>query len=74
MIVLYADAEKIPVLSDETTAKLQASWRNNQKEFAALSSKSRLQFVPDSGHNIHIEYPQIVIDAVREVFKQVTTS
>lgn len=38
-----------------------------QKEMTHLSSDSRLELVDDTGHCIHCDKPQVVIDAVREV-------
>jgi pimeloyl-ACP methyl ester carboxylesterase len=43
-----------------------------QEELAALSTRGQLIIVEDTGHNIHIEKPQVVIDAIREVYGQVT--
>jgi hypothetical protein len=42
-----------------------------QEELAALSSRGRRIVVEDSGHYIQIDQPQVVIDAIREVFDQV---
>jgi len=42
-----------------------------QDELAALSTRSRHIFVEDSGHFIQLDQPQVVIDAIREVFEQV---
>ena len=42
-----------------------------QEELAALSSRGRRIVVEDSGHYIQIDQPQVVIDAIRDVFEQV---
>jgi len=44
---------------------------HNQEELAALSTRSRHIVVKDSGHFIQLEKPQVVIDAIRDVFEQV---
>jgi len=42
-----------------------------QDELAALSTRGKLIFVEESGHFIQLDQPQVVIDAIREVFGQV---
>jgi pimeloyl-ACP methyl ester carboxylesterase len=42
-----------------------------QEELVALSTRGELIIVEDTGHNIQLEKPQAVIDAIREVFEQV---
>ena len=38
-----------------------------QQELADLGSPGELRYVPDSGHYIHLEQPQTVLDAVRDM-------
>lgn len=38
-----------------------------QKELAKLSSNSKQIIAKDSGHNIHLEAPDLVVDAIRQV-------
>ncbi len=42
-----------------------------QDELAALSTRGERIIVEDSGHFIQLDQPQVVIDAIREVFGQV---
>jgi pimeloyl-ACP methyl ester carboxylesterase len=42
-----------------------------QDELAALSTHGRRIIVEASGHFIQLDQPQVVIDAIREVFEQV---
>ena len=42
-----------------------------QDELAALATSGKRIIVKDSGHNIQLEKPQVVIDAIREVFEQI---
>ena len=39
-------------------------WQELQAELAALSSKSTHHIIPDSGHCVHWDQPQAVIDAI----------
>jgi pimeloyl-ACP methyl ester carboxylesterase len=43
-----------------------------QEELAALSTQGKRVVVEDTGHFIQIDQPQVVIDAIREVFEQVS--
>jgi len=42
-----------------------------QADLALLSSNGKLVVAPNSGHNIHLEDPELVIRAIRDVFQQV---
>lgn len=47
--------------------QLQAVWKDLQAEEASWSTRSRHELVPDSGHFIQDERPDLVIEAVRDV-------
>ena len=49
----------------------QRSWLDMQEELAGLSSNSRLQIVEDSGHMIQFDRPDVVIDAILDIFNQI---
>jgi pimeloyl-ACP methyl ester carboxylesterase len=51
---------------DLTAAELEKERRQEQADLAALSSRGRLNYVA-SGHEIEIEAPKAVIEAVREM-------
>jgi tetratricopeptide (TPR) repeat protein len=44
-----------------------SQWMNWQKELASLSDKSKQCIVKGSGHLIHIDKPQIVINAIKRI-------
>lgn len=52
-------------------ARFKAEWRQLGAEQAALSTRGRQQVVPDAGHYIQIDRPDLVIAAVREVVGEV---
>ena len=58
-------------LTLEVVGSMVDSYNENQDELAALSTRGQRIAVEDSGHNIHLDQPQVVVDAVREVFEQV---
>ena len=49
---------------------LRDGWGRAHDAYAALSTRGRNQLVPDSGHNIPIEKPDVVIAAVNEVLTE----
>ena len=38
-----------------------------QRDLAKLSTRGTIDFVPGVGHNIHVEAPRVVIDAIRRI-------
>ena len=47
------------------------TWERLQTELAGLSPQGRRVMVPDCGHEIQLERPQAVIDAIHEVVQRV---
>ncbi|MBN2471564.1 MAG: alpha/beta hydrolase [Anaerolineae bacterium] len=47
------------------SAAFEALWQATQADYAALSSRSAHHLAPESGHNIHLDRPDLVIDAVQ---------
>jgi pimeloyl-ACP methyl ester carboxylesterase len=54
-------------LSPEVTQQVEVGWQGMQLELASLSSKSRHVIAEKSGHYIHIQQPQLIIDAIKQV-------
>lgn len=69
LIVLSAEngvqAWKSPNM--EITTEDRQTWMTLQKELSELSSNSRWVIVPNSGHYIHLEQPDVVVDAIRSM-------
>jgi pimeloyl-ACP methyl ester carboxylesterase len=68
-------AELPPAFQSQLTIQvLQAeveAWNAMQEELAGLSTQGKRIVVRESGHNIQLEAPQVIVDAVREVYEQV---
>lgn len=58
----------LPLIILERTVGSDESWHKQQVELAGLSSAGKLVSVERSGHLIHLDRPDAVINAVREVF------
>lgn len=54
-------------LSAEEQASVMAVWAELQAELAMLSSNGRQVIAEDAGHYAHLDQPELVIDAIREV-------
>jgi pimeloyl-ACP methyl ester carboxylesterase len=59
------------LLTMEVKQRIVDTYNGNQNELAALSTRGKRIVVPDTGHYIQLDKPQVVIDAIREVFGQV---
>jgi pimeloyl-ACP methyl ester carboxylesterase len=57
------------LITAEEQALVMAVWAELQAELATLSSNGRQVIAEDAGHHIHIDRPELVIDAIREVLE-----
>jgi len=72
LIVLTATrTAPMPRFSADQAAQLEEDHRVLQARLRRLSSNSRQILVPESGHFIHLDRPDVVIAAVREVVEAV---
>jgi len=46
---------------------VENAWQKMQAELAGISSEASLVVAERSGHNIHIEQPEIIVDAIQQV-------
>lgn len=67
MVLSHGVAQPAPNMSDEVNTAYEEAWQQMQHELAQLSSNSQHLIVEGSGHDIQIEKPQAVIDAVKQV-------
>ncbi len=58
----------LPPAQAETAGQI---WQDLQQETAQLSTNGTLKIAQKSGHNIHIDQPNIVIDSIRQMLEQV---
>jgi pimeloyl-ACP methyl ester carboxylesterase len=68
VIVLQAPLPTRPAgLPRDYHAVARTSWVEGNKEFAAESTRGAVVEVEDTGHDIHVDQPEVVMDAIREV-------
>ena len=58
-------------ITPDQGAKFQKTWEQMHDDQATWSSQSQHQLIPDSGHGIQFDRPDIVIAAVRSVIEKV---
>jgi pimeloyl-ACP methyl ester carboxylesterase len=63
-----------PGLSEEVVEQFQAAHDEMQDELTRLSSRGKRVIVEDSGHYMHVDRPEVVVDAIREVVEAVRES
>lgn len=49
---------------------VETAWQTMQEDLATISTNARLIVADGSGHFIHVERPDLVIDAIRQVLEQ----
>jgi len=62
--------EDMAQLREEIARVIRDGWGAGHDAYAALSTRGRNQLVPDSGHNIMVEKPDVVIAAIAEVLTE----
>jgi pimeloyl-ACP methyl ester carboxylesterase len=52
--------------------EVEAAWREMQDDLTTISIDSRVVVADDSGHDIHLDRPDLVTDAIRDVVARAT--
>ncbi|MBP1766915.1 MAG: hypothetical protein H6P98_1030 [Candidatus Aminicenantes bacterium] len=70
IIVLTSDIEiTARQFANTPLAPALSQWLNWQQDLAALSDKSRQYVIKGSGHIIHLDRPQVVINAIKKMIE-----
>ena len=70
LVVIRHGRSDVPTrgaVTHEVVEEYEATWVRLQTELAALSPQAKLLVAEQSGHDIHLEQPELVIDAINEV-------
>lgn len=67
LIVLARTDGGYPAGMDASPEELEQERRRLQADLAALSTRGQLRFAKQAGHNLHLEDPDLVVGAIREV-------
>jgi pimeloyl-ACP methyl ester carboxylesterase len=71
LIVLSHGINMFSDLSEEKARQAERIWQQLQAETANLSEKGKLIIAAQSGHNVHIDQPELVVNAIHQVTKQI---
>ncbi len=67
MTVITAAHRTDPALAPTELARLDGLWAEGVDRWAGLSSSSSVVSVEDTGHNIELDQPQLVIEEVLDL-------
>ncbi|HEY4723711.1 MAG TPA: hypothetical protein VII92_17785, partial [Anaerolineae bacterium] len=67
IVLIHGKTQQIPGLSAEVSREFEQAFQQMQSELTAQSPCGKRIVVEKSGHYIHIDQPELVIDAIREV-------
>lgn len=59
----------LPILSEQENKQYDATWHELQRELVGLSSNGKQIIAEQSGHYIQLDEPNLLIEAVRELFE-----
>lgn len=74
IVLSHGIPQPMPNFTDEINAEYEQTWQDLQIEQAALSTNSQRIIAEGSGHDIQLEQPELVINAVEKVLEQVNLS
>ena len=67
IVLSHGQLEQIPGLSAEVSREFNETFQQMQDELTAQSARGKRIIAEKSGHYIHIDQPELVIDSIREV-------
>jgi pimeloyl-ACP methyl ester carboxylesterase len=70
LAVIWAPSQPPPGLPASTTRQLAGRWEAEQTRLGRLSSASRLQRVPGSGHYLQRDRPKLVVAGIDDVLRR----
>lgn len=70
LVLSRGQAAPLPGLTAAENAAYEQSWRSLQAELAALSANSQQMIAEQSGHDIHLQQPVLVIEAIRQLVQR----
>jgi pimeloyl-ACP methyl ester carboxylesterase len=71
IVISPGHGDAVASFSDVENQQLWAAFQVQQSELVALSSASKQIIAEQSGHDVHFDQPDLVIDAIREIVMRV---
>lgn len=69
VVLSRGQAAPLPGATAAENAEMERTWRTLQAELAALSTHSQQQVAASSGHEIHLQQPDLVVAAIRQLVR-----
>jgi pimeloyl-ACP methyl ester carboxylesterase len=70
IVLAQGKTSRQPNMSEETSAAFARIWNDLQHDLATRSPKGQYRLAEQSGHFVHIDQPDLVIQAIRELSAQ----
>jgi pimeloyl-ACP methyl ester carboxylesterase len=67
IVIRHGQPQSVPGMPEAVNQAYEEAWQQIQSEHARLSTNSRLLVAEQSGHMIHYDQPELVIDAIWQV-------
>lgn len=74
VVLRHGRYERMPMLDTSLNDRFEALFAELQTELAALSTRGRVVVADDAGHDIHLERPDLVVEAIAEVLSMASLS
>jgi len=71
VVLSHGQPASVPGMPDEVNRQYEAAWQGMHLEIAGMSSQGRRIVAEKSGHMIHHEQPELVMEAIHRVVEQV---
>jgi pimeloyl-ACP methyl ester carboxylesterase len=68
VVITPAHTDSFTFAETREREEAEVTWHELQRELTELSTNSQLIIVEESGHNIHLDRPGIVVEAVQQMF------
>jgi pimeloyl-ACP methyl ester carboxylesterase len=69
--VVVLTAERHDWVPAETAEAQERAWQELQTELARLTKQGRMKVVEGSGHNIQVDRPDVVVEAIERMVKRI---
>lgn len=69
VVLSHGIPQPMPNFSDAINAAYEQTWQDLQNEQAALSTNSQRVTAHNSGHDIQLEQPELVIEAIQQILE-----
>lgn len=70
VVLSHGQPASVAGMPDEVNRQYESAWQEMHLEIAGMSSRGRRMVAEKSGHMIHHDQPELVVEAIRQVIEQ----